>query len=251
MHNSDTRTLTVADVTKDFVGLRALENVSLSLRQGEILGLIGPNGSGKTTLINVVTGFLRPTAGHIRVDDVDIGGWPAHRVARVGLARTFQTIKLFRGLSVLENVEVAAVSAGQSRHAARGQALSILDRVGAARLANTPAGALPYGEERRIEIARALAVEPAFLFLDEPAAGLNEQESDALLGMLASLPADTGLGMLIVDHDMRLIMRLCHRLHVLNYGRTICEGSPADVRHNPDVIAAYLGSARGVHRADA
>lgn len=251
MHNSATKTLTVANVTKDFVGLRALDEVSLSLQQGEILGLIGPNGSGKTTLINVVTGFLRPTAGHIRLGDLDIAGWPAHRVARVGLARTFQTIKLFRGLTVLENVEVAAVSAGQSRSAARRLALSILDRVGATRLADTPAGALPYGEERRIEIARALATQPTFLFLDEPAAGLNEQESDTLLAMLASLPADTGLGMLIVDHDMRLIMRLCHRLHVLNYGRTICEGTPAEVRHNPEVIAAYLGSRREVRRVDA
>jgi branched-chain amino acid transport system ATP-binding protein len=251
MAYSGVPSLSVEGVTKDFIGLRALEDVSLSLKQGEILGLIGPNGSGKTTLINVVTGFLKPTQGHIRVGDLEIGGWPAYRVARAGLGRTFQTIKLFRGLSVLENVEVAAVSAGLPRRQSRQRALEILDRVGAVCLADTPAGALPYGEERRIEIARALAVQPAFLFLDEPAAGLNEQESDTLLAMLASIPAETGLGMLIVDHDMRLIMRLCHRLHVLNYGRTICEGTPADIRHNPDVIAAYLGSARGTHYADA
>jgi branched-chain amino acid transport system ATP-binding protein len=244
MTESGKVTLCVENVTKDFVGLRALESVSLTLNQGEIVGLIGPNGSGKTTLINVVTGFLKPSQGRISVGPTNITGWPPHRISHIGLARTFQTIKLFRGLSVLENVEVAAVSAGMSRRQARQQAMTALERVGAARLADTLAGALPYGEERRIEIARALATHPTFLFLDEPAAGLNEMESDALLEMLAGIPQATGCGMLIVDHDMRLIMRLCHRLHVLNYGRTICEGEPSEIRHNPGVIAAYLGSAR-------
>ncbi len=248
MTENGAKTLTVEDVTKDFVGLRALEDVSLSLNTGEIVGLIGPNGSGKTTLINVVTGFLKPTRGCIRVDDVNITGWPAYRVSRVGLGRTFQTIRLFRDLSVLENVEVAATSAGSTRHQARQTAWAILDKVGAKRLADMPAGTLPYGDERRVEIARALATVPSFLFLDEPAAGLNELESDALLEILAPIPDETGCGVLIVDHDMRLIMRLCHRLHVLNYGRTICEGPPGDVRSNPDVIAAYLGHARGDHQ---
>ena len=251
MADSGALTLNVEGVTKDYIGLRALEGVSLTLNRGEIVGLIGPNGSGKTTLINVVTGFLRPSQGRIRVGDVDITGWPAHRISRVGLARTFQTIKLFRGLSVLENVEVAGVSAGLSRRQARQEAMVILERVGATRLADMPAGALPYGEERRIEIARALASRPDFLFLDEPAAGLNEMESDTLLEMLAPIPRETGCGMLIVDHDMRLIMRLCHRLHVLNYGRTICEGEPGEIRRNPDVIAAYLGSAREARYANA
>jgi branched-chain amino acid transport system ATP-binding protein len=251
MADSGASTLSIEGVTKDFIGLRALESVSLTLNRQEIVGLIGPNGSGKTTLINVVTGFLRPSQGRITVGDVDITGWPAHRISRAGLARTFQTIKLFRGLTVLENVEVSGVSAGLSRRQARQQATIILERVGAGRLADTPAGALPYGEERRIEIARALASRPAFLFLDEPAAGLNEMESDALLEMLAPIPRETGCGMLIVDHDMRLIMRLCHRLHVLNYGRTICEGEPSEIRRNPDVIAAYLGSAREARYANA
>ncbi|MGQ9501191.1 MAG: ABC transporter ATP-binding protein [Anaerolineae bacterium] len=238
--------LHVEEVTKDFVGLRALENVTLHLHRGEILGLIGPNGSGKTTLINVITGFLKPTRGRVRVGEIDITGWPSHRIAHVGLARTFQTIKLFRGLTVLENVEVAAVSVGLPRRQAHERALWALERVGATRLATVPAGALPYGEERRVEIARALASRPIFLFLDEPAAGLNEQESDALLEMLSPLPQEVGCGVLIVDHDMRLIMRLCHRLHVLNYGRTICEGTPAEVRCNQEVIAAYLGTSRRV-----
>jgi ABC-type branched-subunit amino acid transport system ATPase component len=227
-------------LTKDFVGLRALDSVSLTLERGEILGLIGPNGSGKTTLINVVTGFLKPTEGRVRVGDVDITGWPPHKIASLGLARTFQTLKLFLGLTVLENVEVAAVSAGLPRRQARQQAYELLESLGATRLADLPAGALPYGQERRVEIARALATNPSFLLLDEPAAGLNEAESDDLLQTLAPIPQQTNCGMMIVDHDMRLIMRLCDRLHVLNYGKTIGEGSPDKVHRNPTVIEAYL-----------
>jgi branched-chain amino acid transport system ATP-binding protein len=228
-------------LTKDFVGLRALDSVSLTLERGEILGLIGPNGSGKTTLINVVTGFLKPTEGRVRVSDVDITSWPPHKIAELGLARTFQTLKLFLGLTVLENVEVAAVSAGLPRRQARQQAYELLESLGATRLADLPAGALPYGQERRVEIARALATNPSFLLLDEPAAGLNEAESDDLLQTLAPIPQQTNCGMMIVDHDMRLIMRLCDRLHVLNYGKTIGEGSPDEVHRNPAVIEAYLG----------
>jgi branched-chain amino acid transport system ATP-binding protein len=244
--------LAVEGITKDFVGLRALASVSLRLERGEILGLIGPNGSGKTTLINVVTGFLKPNRGRIKVGDVDITDWPPHKIAHMGVGRTFQTIKLFLGLTVFENVEVAAVSAGLPRWQARQRAAAVLESLGAARLADLPAGALPYGEERRVEIARALATNPSFLLLDEPAAGLNELESDALLQTLASIPQQTGCGMLIVDHDMRLIMRLCDHLHVLNYGQTIGEGTPEQVRRNPAVIEAYLGaSARESSHASA
>jgi branched-chain amino acid transport system ATP-binding protein len=239
--NARAATLAVEGLTKDFVGLRALDSVSLTLERGEILGLIGPNGSGKTTLIHVVTGFLKPTEGRVRVGDVDITGWPPHKIAELGLARTFQTLKLFLGLTVLENVEVAAVSAGLPRRQARQQAYELLESLGATRLADLPAGALPYGQERRVEIARALATNPSFLLLDEPAAGLNEAESDDLLQTLAPIPQQTNCGMMIVDHDMRLIMRLCDRLHVLNYGKTIGEGSPDEVHRNPAVIEAYLG----------
>ena len=246
-----THHLTVQDLVKNFVGLRALDQVNLSLNRGEILGLIGPNGSGKTTLINIVTGLLKPSAGRIGVGQVDITGWPAHQVARMGIARTFQTIKLFLGLTVLENVEVAAVSAGLARRQARQQALATLAELGIERLANLPAGALPYGEERRVEIARALARRPNFLLLDEPAAGLNEMESDTLLQTLSAIPARYGCGILIVDHDMRLIMRLCDRLHVLNYGQTVDDGPPEQIRQNPAVIAAYLGSAQGERHAGA
>lgn len=234
--------LVIENLTKDFVGLRALDSVSLRLERGEILGLIGPNGSGKTTLINVVTGFLKPTEGRIKMDDVDITGWPPHKIAALGLARTFQTLKLFLGLTVLENVEVAAVSAGLPRRQARQRAYEVLESLGAERLTDLPAEALPYGQERCVEIARALATNPNFLLLDEPAAGLNEAESENLLQTLASIPKETGCGMLIVDHDMRLIMRLCDRLHVLNYGRTIGEGSPDEIHRNPAVIEAYLGA---------
>jgi branched-chain amino acid transport system ATP-binding protein len=234
--------LVVEGVTKDFVGLRALDSVSLKLERGEVLGLIGPNGSGKTTLINVIDGFLRPTGGWIRINGVDVTGWAPHKIAPLGLARTFQTIRLFLGLTVLENVEVAAVSSGLPRPRARQRAYEVLERLGQTHLADHPAGALPYGEERRVEIARALATDPTFLLLDEPAAGLNEAESDELLQTLASIPQQIGCGMLIVDHDMRLIMRLCDRVHVLSYGRTIGQGIPQEVRKDPAVVRAYLGT---------
>ena len=229
-------------MTKDFTGLRALDGVSLRLEAGEILGLIGPNGSGKTTLINVVTGLLPVTSGSIRVDGVEIARRPAYRVARHGIARTFQTIRLFRELTVVENVQVAAVSMGLGRSAARHRAEEVLAEMFLSAWQDKQAGALPYGLERRVEVARALAMEPRYLLLDEPAAGLNEDESDELLEILAPIPGKKKLGMLIVEHDMRLIMRLCHRLHVLSYGRTIGEGTPEQVRAIPEVIEAYLGS---------
>ncbi len=242
-HPPQVAALVVESVTKDFVGLRALDSVSLRLERGEILGLIGPNGSGKTTLINVMTGFLKPTTGRIKVNGVDITNWSPHKIAPLGLARTFQTIKLFHGLTVLENVEVAAVSAGSRRPQAREIAHELLGRFGGTHLVDIPASALPYGvERRRVEIARSLATDPNFLLLDEPAAGLNEAESEALLQTLASIPREIGCGMLIVDHDMHLIMRLCDRVHVLNYGKTIGEGIPEEVRKNSAVVQAYLGT---------
>jgi branched-chain amino acid transport system ATP-binding protein len=201
-------------------------------------------------LINVLTGFLKPTSGRIRVNSVDVTNWSPHKIAPLGLARTFQTIKLFLGLTVLENVEVAAVSAGLPRFRARQRAYEVLERLGVSHLDNLPAGALPYGAERRVEIARALATAPKFMLLDEPAAGLNEAESDDLLHTLSSIPQENGCGILIVDHDMRLIMRLCHRVHVLNYGKTIGEGKPEEVRQNPEVLQAYLGTSdRESHHA--
>ena len=235
--------LTIRGLSKYFAGLHALDGVSFVLRRGEILGLIGPNGSGKTTLINVVTGLLPATSGQVFVDGAEITNKKPHQVGRAGLARTFQTIRLFRELTVLENVEVAAVSMGLSRRDARQRAGQVLEEIGISRWAEMRAGVLPYGLERRVEVARALATEPKFLFLDEPAAGLNEDEGEELLQVLAAIPARKNLGLLIVDHDMRLIMGLCHRLHVLNFGKTIGEGTPGEVRQIPAVLQAYLGKA--------
>ncbi len=235
--------LVAEGVTKDFAGLRAVDGVSFAVDRGEILGLIGPNGSGKTTTINVLTGLLRITSGHVALGRTDITGWPPHRIARVGLARTFQVVKLFKDFTVLENVEVGAISAGGlSRGEARARAGSVLERIGIAHLAHLPASVLPQGEERRVEIARALATDPAFLLLDEPGAGLNEAEVEILLPTLERIRREIGCGIVIVDHDMRLIMGLCDRLHVLNYGRTIAQGPPEAVRSDPAVVEAYLGT---------
>ena len=229
-------------VSVDFVGLRALDNVSITLHRGEILGLIGPNGSGKTTLVNVLCGQLAPSGGRTRCNGEDITCLPPREISRRGVARTFQIVRVFANLTVRENVEVAAVAHGASRRAARREADELLGEFGLASRAEDPAGILSYGDKRRVEIARALAAAPGFLLLDEPAAGMNEQESEALLALLNALPVRRNLGLLIIDHDMPLIMRLCHRLHVLASGRTIAEGDVEAVGNAPEVIEAYLGS---------
>ncbi len=236
--------LIVKDVTKRFQGLAALQDVTLTLKQGEILGLIGPNGSGKTTLINVVTGLLHADGGQVMVGPIDVTNKPSYYVAHHGISRTFQTIRLFRDLTVQENVEVAALSVGFPRKQAQAQGAQALTEMGIAQWSDHLAGELPYGLERRVEVSRALAMKPRFLLLDEPAAGLNEDESAELMEILRPIPRQKDLGMLIVDHDMRLIMGLCDRLHVLSYGKTIGEGSPEEVRQIPAVIQAYLGGSR-------
>jgi ABC-type branched-subunit amino acid transport system ATPase component len=232
----------IDQVSKHFFALKALDRVSLSLRSGEIMGLIGPNGSGKTTLVNVITGIFVPTSGRIYLDGTDITGWKSFQIARAGVSRSFQRVRLFAGMPVLENVIVAALTAGFGRAEAVELAHHALETMGVAGFEGRPVTALSYGHERMVEVARALAMRPRYLCLDEPAAGLNEEESRELLARLAPIPEREGLGMLIIDHDMHLIMRLCHRLHVLNYGRTIAEGTPQQVRRVPEVIEAYLGS---------
>ena len=231
--------LTVDNAAKYFRGLRALDGVSIGVEEGEIVGLIGPNGSGKTTLLNLASGVLRPTSGRISVGGVDATGhWP-HDFARLGVGRTFQQVRLFTEMTVAENVEVGAVARGQD--AARVDAL--LERLRLAQVRDRLAVTLPYGQQRRAEIARALAGSPRFLLLDEPAAGMNEAESDDLLEAIKAVRDDEGCAVLIVDHDLRLIMRLCERIHVLAEGKTICEGTAEEVRRDPAVIQAYLGTA--------
>lgn len=234
--------LEVAHLCKSFAGLKAVDDVSFTVRTGEILGLIGPNGSGKTTLVNVVTGLLPATSGTVYVDGERVSGRKAHRVARAGIARTFQTIRLFRELTVRENVEVASVGMGHSRREAVRVAGQLLSELGLDAYADTLGGEIPFGHQRKLEMARALAMGPKFVFLDEPAAGLNEEESDELNELLKRFPARFNIGLIVIEHDMRLMMSLCPRLHVLNYGKTITEGTPAEVRANAEVVTAYLGS---------
>jgi len=235
-------TLSAAGVSVEFVGLRALDSVSLSVSQGTILGLIGPNGSGKTTLLNAITDHVPMTAGRITLGDDDITGLAPREIARRRIARTFQIGRDFSNLTVLENVVTGALGHGATMREARRRAGELIDRFGLAARADDLARFLSYGDKRRVEIARALAGDPLFLLLDEPAAGMNDKETGALLEILERLPQERGLGLLIVDHDMGLIMRLCRELHVLASGRTIAEGDRQSVRDDPAVIEAYLGS---------
>jgi len=226
----------------------ALQEVSLELRRGEVVGLIGPNGAGKSTLVNLLSGFDRPTSGAILLESRDVTRWPPHRRGRQGLARTFQHSRSFRSLSVRENIEVSALGSGCRPRAARERAARLLDALGLARYANAPAGALPHGDEQRLGVARALATEPRFILMDEPAAGLPETEIGDFAAVLRSARDGHGAGVLLIDHNMALIMQICERIVVLDQGRPLAEGTPAEIRSNLDVAAAYLGEAP-VHEA--
>jgi branched-chain amino acid transport system ATP-binding protein len=221
--------------------VKALGGVTLELARGEVVGLIGPNGAGKSTLVNVLSGFDRPDEGTVELEGQDVTRWSPHRRGRKGLARTFQHAHAFRGLSVRENVEVAALGVGVAPRAAAGRADALLEGLGLARYAEAPAATLAHGDERRLGVARALATEPKFVLLDEPAAGLPEAEVPDFAAVVRSVSEEHGAGVLLIDHNMALIMETCDRIQVLDQGRTLAEGTPGEIRANLDVAAAYLG----------
>ncbi|MDE3024008.1 MAG: ABC transporter ATP-binding protein [Acidobacteriota bacterium] len=233
--------LRASSVSRSFSGVQALRAVTLELRRGEVLGLIGPNGAGKSTLVNVLSGFDRPTEGRVTFEGRDVTRWRASRRGRNGLARTFQHSHAFRGLTVRENVEVSALGAGASPRNAARRADEVLKLLGLDAHADIPAAALAHGDERRLGVARALATEPRYVLLDEPAAGLPEAEVPGFAAVVRSLRDDHGAGVLLIDHNMALIMDVCDRIQVLDQGVTLAEGTPAEIRANLDVAAAYLG----------
>jgi branched-chain amino acid transport system ATP-binding protein len=221
--------------------VHAVQGISLSLHRHEVVGLIGPNGAGKSTLVNLLTGFDFPTVGTVELDGRRITSWSAHRRGRHGLARTFQHSHAFRQLTVRENVEVAALGVGASTRTARSRAAEIMALLGLARYADAPAGSLPHGDERRLGVARALATNPLFVLMDEPAAGLPEAEVPEFAAVVRGVRDDHNAGVLLIDHNMALIMDVCDRIQVLDQGRTLAEGTPDEIRANLDVAAAYLG----------
>jgi branched-chain amino acid transport system ATP-binding protein len=233
--------LRAAGVSRSFAGVQALRDVTLELHRHEVVGLIGPNGAGKSTLVNVLSGFDFPDVGSVELEGRDVTRWRPHKRGRAGLSRTFQHSRSFRSLSVRENVEVAALGAGSGPREARRRAEGLLESLGLTAYADAPAGSLPHGDERRLGVARALATEPRFVLMDEPAAGLPEAEVPAFADVVRSVRDDHDAGVLLIDHNMALIMGVCDRIQVLDQGRTLAAGTPGEIRENLDVAAAYLG----------
>ena len=254
--------LTLSGVTIHFGGLAAMDDVSMYVKRGAIVGLIGPNGAGKTTAFNVITGFYRPFSGYVEftppnASPMKITGLEPHKICEAGIARTFQNIRLFGNGTVLENVMTGAHVRQKSKwwmnilpifpgaireeREIREQAAVLLERLGLIRFMDAHAASLPYGAQRRLEIARALATKPSFLLLDEPAAGMNPQESAELLSFIRTLRDEFDLSILLIEHDMKVVMGVCEHIWVLDEGRLIADGDSAEIRSNPRVIEAYLG----------
>lgn len=252
--------LNVKNLTKNFGGLCAVSNVSMTINEGELIGLIGPNGAGKTTLFNLLTGVYEPSSGLIELMDQDksiqIGGLKPYKITNLGVARTFQNIRLFKSMTVLENVKVAMhknIRYGTLAAILRlptyykeekwveEKAEELLKEVGLYSLRNELATNLPYGKQRRLEIARALAIQPKILYLDEPAAGMNPQETKELTELIDHIREKYKLAVILIEHDMSLVMKICERIYVLNYGKMIANGTPEEIKQNEFVVKAYLG----------
>ena len=248
--------LDVRNLGIDFGGLTAVDGFNITVGPTEISGLIGPNGAGKTTIFNLLTGVYQPTRGSVLINGVDIKGMPTHKVNRLGIARTFQNIRLFTDMTALDNVKVGmhhAIKCSflssllhlpsyyKAEKKANEKAMELLDFMGLADVANVKAGSLPYGVQRRLEIVRALATNPSIILLDEPAAGMNPSETTELMHQIRRIRDTFHIAIFLIEHDMNLVMNVCEAIAVVNYGRLIAKGTPDEIRANPAVIEAYLG----------